>query len=503
MKLTGAPKIVREFKTKNSDHWHKIEERVALSLFHSASKRVPAYKDLLRKNRIDSDRVRSLADFKVLPIIDKKSYLQKYPYQDLLWDGNFSANSTVFSSTSGSTGEPFYFPRGHTLDWQSSLVHELFLKQDPKVEDKTTLVVIGFSFGVWIAGLLTYNAFDLARTRAKLPVSIITPGINKKEIHKALKNLSPHFDSTILVGYPPFVKDVIDDAASEGVDLDKINLRLLCAAEPFTENFRNYLVKAAKVKNRYLDTCNIYGSSDLGTMAFETPISILTRTIAAKNESLFKSLFSGISKTPTLAQYNPYSIMFEETNGELLLTSNNSIPLIRYAIGDHGGIFDYNQMSEKLSNFNYDLDKEIKKARIEDYVYKLPLVYVYERKDMSTTLYGLQIYPEIIREALIEQVLSDNYTGKFVLLTKFDKKNNQYLEINIELRPDVKLSSDIKEITLKKIVENLKQKSSEFNELHGHIKTRAYPKLVFWKAGDEKYFKSGIKQKWVGLNNVQ
>jgi len=242
---------------------------------------------------------------------------------------------------------------------------------------------------------------------------------------------------------------------------------------------------------------NIYGSADIGTMAFETPLSILIRRLAVKKLELFEEIFSSIHKTPTLAQYNPLFITFEAPEGEILLTGNNAIPLIRYAIGDRGGVFNFSQLDQIFRARDIDLMKEVALAKIQRVVYELPLIFIYERIDFSTTLYGLQIYPETIREVLLEKPLHKFLTGKFTMLTKFDRRQNQYLEINLELRKKKKTSDYLKKQTLKKIVANLRQKNSEYRELHTYIGDRALPKLVFWPAEHPLYFKPGVKQKWV------
>ena len=242
---------------------------------------------------------------------------------------------------------------------------------------------------------------------------------------------------------------------------------------------------------------NIYGTADIGTMAWETPTSILIRRLAAQNQKLFREIFSPIEKTPTLAQYNPFFITFESVKDEIVLSGNNTIPLIRYAVGDHGGVFSFSDAITKLKKFNIDFQKEAKRNGLLKNIYKLPFVYVYERKDLSATLYGLQIYPETIREILIEKPFSNFLTGKLTLITKFNKNQNQYLEINLELKKNKQTNSRSREFILKKVSDNLINKNSEFRELHRYLGKRILPKLVFWPAEHPRYFKPGIKQKWV------
>ena len=410
--------ILKAIKTKDSAYWERVRKQKALDLFHRAAIEVPAYKDFLKKNKIDPAKIESFHDWPLVPIVTKENYLRKYELEALSWDGNLNQPLT-YTSTSGSTGRPIYFHRSPQLDWQSSVMHEMYYQWEKK-SDEPTLIIVCFGMGVWIGGLITYQAFQLMKERG-YNLSLITPGINKEEIFRALENLSPLYGQTILVGYPPFIKDVIDESNERGIELKKLNPRLLLAAEPFTERFRHYLAdkSGADLKTGVV---NIYGTADLGTMAMETPLAIAIRSLATKKPTIFSSLFGSINKTPTLAQYIPDFISFDlETNNSILITGDNSLPLIRYAIGDHGGVYSADELETKLDGMGVKIDFD----------QRLPFVYVYERVDMSAKLYGAIIYPEHIRDALQDDQIDDCVTGKFVMSTKYNKNLDQYLEIII------------------------------------------------------------------------
>jgi len=487
--------LFSQIKKKNSAFWTQMQIDESLKHFHHAAKTVPAYRKFLKHHGIDPKKIKSFADFKEVPHMDKANYLGKYDLKELTAKDEFK-KPLVYTSTSGSTGDAYYFSRPPLIDIESSIIHELFINSSTLKKNEPTLVIVCFGMGVWIGGIITYQAFQYLASRG-YPISTITPGINKEEIFKALKKLGPLYKQVILVGYPPFLKNILDEAEERNIDLKKMNVKLLFAAEAFTEKFRDYVAKKAGIENPLRDTANIYGSADIGTMAFETPLSILIRRTAMRKKELFEDVFSKVTKTPTLAQYVPSFITFEAEHGELLLTGNSSIPLVRYAIGDNGGVYTFKEMEEKLATHNIDLREECRKAGIVATVNELPFVYVYERKDMSTTLYGLQIFPESIREVLLEAPFANHLTGKFTLVTKYDTNQNQYLEINLESRKTNGISQTIKKYLLNAVVENLLQKNAEYRELHKHIRHKAHPKLVFWQNEDPMYFKPGIKQRWV------
>lgn len=481
-------------KTKGADYWQKVSEKETLALFHAAAEKVPAYKDFLKKNKINPRTIKTIEDFALVPAIDKENYLRAYPYEKLLWDGELKKPMTIHS-TSGSTGEPTYFQRDFESDLKREFIIDMFFKQNELTTTGPTLFVITFGMGVWSAGMGIYTGAYLATNLNKYPISIISPGVNKTEVLKVLRTIAPNFKQVVIAGYPPFVKDIIDEARQEGIDLQKFNLRFVFTGESFTEEFRDYLSRNAGIKNVFIDTMNTYGSSELGAMAVETPLSILVRRQTDK--TIFTSLFGDAIKIPTLAQYVPYFVNFECIDGELFFTGNSTIPLVKYRSGDSGGILTYDQIKDGLDQHGVALEAEIKKHQIVGHTNKLPFVYVFERKNLATTFYGILIYPEFLKAALLDAQLNRFLTGKFTLIQKHDNNQDQYLEINLELKRDVIFKRQYEGVVLEKIVETLKARSSEFGELCRNLGENCYPKLVFWPYEHKEYFGSSSKQQWV------
>lgn len=468
-------------------------DRVALA--RQAAKELPAYKNLLAHHNISLPDINT-DTLEKLPVTSKKSYLVPNKFEDLTWKEDLGG-LLLFCATSGSTGEPYYFPRNEELSRQYSYLLEDYIKYSSYGQGRT-LVVIGFGMGVWIGGVITQRAFEIAAQRMKAPVSILPTGYNKAEIFKALRKLSPNFDQTVIIGYPPFVKELVDQADDEQVDLAKLHVRFLFAAEAFTETFRNYLCDNSGIKSPLLDTLNIYGTADIGAMAYETPLSILVRRLAIEDPLLYRDLFGQIEKTPTLAQYNPEFIHFEAVNGEIILTANGAMPLIRYAIGDHGGVLEYTQLENLFKRYKINLSAEITKAKIAHTVRKdQPFVYVYERVDLSVTLHGINIYPEFVKEGLLASDLSKIFTERFTMATKHDIHHNQFLQINVELQKGIEPGSELEEKARDAIRKSLIARSSEFAEVARSRLIDQLLQIVLWPNGHPRYFAPGTKQKWV------
>ena len=487
--------FLHEIKTRKSDYWEKIRNRNRFKIFKDTVASVPAYRLFLKKHSIDPKKVRTVADLVHVPVITKDSYLRAFRLTNLCKNGTLS-HSLVFTATSGSTGEPYYFPRFEKIDREYSVLVEYYLSQNKISLEGPTLVIICFGMGVWIGGVITYQAFEAASRENGHPISIITPGTNKEEILNCLSKLAPNFSQTILIGYPPFIKDLIDEALSKRIDLGKLNMRLMFAAESFSEKFRDYLGKKAKIDNIYRDTLNVYGSADIGAMAWETGISILIKRILSKDKKLYIDFFPSVSRMPTLAQYNPHFITFESVNGSIILSAENALPLVRYSIGDQGGVMSFSEINKKLTKHGYNIKSLAKKAGITS-IPELPFVYIYERSDFSTKLYGALIFPEYIKAALEREEIENLITGKFTMFTRHDKKHNQFLEVNVELKQNKKASIVLTNIVRNLIFQKLIERSAECKNNAQLLGDRMKPKVIFWPNGDSLYFKTGIKQKWV------
>jgi phenylacetate-CoA ligase len=328
-------------------------------------------------------------------------------------------------------------------------------------------------------------------------MTILTPGINKKEIFEALKNIGHQYDQIILCGYPPFMKDIVDEAKLQGVRWKDYSIKMIFAAEAFSEKFRDYVMRKVGMKNVYRDTMNIYGSADLGTMAEETPISILIRRLALKNNKIYKKLFSEATRLPTLAQYIPNFINFEAVNKNIYVSGDNILPLVRYEIGDNGGVINFDDVERIFLEEGLNLRKEAKRVGIVNTIAELPFVYIYERTDFSTKLYGAIIYPEYIKAGLQHPTLQKYITGKFTIFTKNDAKQDEYLEINIELKPKINESEWLSRESARHIVQTLLIKSAEYANNANMMPDKVKPRIVFWPYEHPMHFQAGVKQKWI------
>jgi phenylacetate-coenzyme A ligase PaaK-like adenylate-forming protein len=156
----------------------------------------------------------------------------------------------------------------------------------------------------------------------------------------------------------------------------------------------------------------------------------------------------------------------------------------------------YDDFVGRFGDLGVDLPGELAE-RCMNHLHPLPLVYVYERSDFSTKVYGLIVFPGPVREALEHPSVAEATTGKFTMITKADEKLDQFLEINIELRPQANSGLKLAESLKSLIVASLLSHNAEFRSTYTSMPDRVVPRIVLWPHEHPEHFKPGVKQKWV------
>ena len=141
-------KKLTDSRTKSPEFWEKKGEKMALGLLDFARTHVPAYKNFLDAHGVNlNDPIHTIEEFKKIPTISKDSYLRAYPYQDLFAPLALHRSTTV-SATSGSTGEPFFFPRSSEHDAFYERSMRVLLSGQWDVGKRSTLCLVGFGLGI-------------------------------------------------------------------------------------------------------------------------------------------------------------------------------------------------------------------------------------------------------------------------------------------------------------------------------------------------------------------
>lgn len=462
----------------------------AIALFHDVAARVPAYQSFLLEHGVDFASVCTAEEFRRLPLTTKGNYLLKHPLADLCRGGKLETCDMIAVS-SGSTGKPTFWPRFLVDELRIATRFEQVFYDSFHADTRRTLAVVCFALGTWVGGMYTANCCRYLAAKG-YPVTVITPGNNKAEILRVVKELGPAFEQVVLLGYPPFLKDVIDTGLMEGIDWSRYKIKLVMAGEVFSEEWRTLVGQRVGAESPLTDSASLYGTADAGVLGNETPLSIAIRRFLAECPEAAHALF-GEPRLPTLVQYDPHDRFFETHEGTLLFTGDNGVPLIRYHISDQGGLIGYDEMLKRLREWGFDPIAAVGGPGARG-VHPLPFVYVFGRSHFVISYFGANIYPENVTVGLEQPGVSQWVTGKFVMESKEDADKNRYLSITVELAPGVEADEAKRATITASILHHLTRLNSEF----AHYVPEEYrvPRVRLLPAGDPEYFPVGVKHRY-------
>ncbi|HTU73458.1 MAG TPA: phenylacetate--CoA ligase family protein [Trebonia sp.] len=458
-------------------------EEKLLHLFRRAAATVPAYRKFLGERGFDPAQVRTIEDFLRVPMMDKASYHSRYPLPERCREGRLD-HCDLVAVSSGSSGTPTIWPRSVADELTVARRFEQVFRDAFSADRRSTLAVVCFPLGTWVGGLFTTACVRHLSAKG-YPITTVAPGNNPAEILRVLPELAPHFEQVVLLGYPPFMKNVIDLGAARGLVWSDYEVKLVFAGEVFSEDWRRIVASRVGMAEPMLGTASLYGTADAGVLANETPLSIAVRGFLAERPELAREMF-GESRLPTLAQYDPSACYFETQDGTLLFSSDGGVPLIRYHIADEGGIVAYEDMLDLCARHGFD---PVKAAG--DAGGYLPFVYVFGRSLFTVSFYGANVYPENVTVGLEQPGISDWVTGKFVLEVAEDDDADHVLRVTVELAPGADGDPDR---VAASVHDQLMRLNSEF--AHYVPVSRQLPQIVLRPFEDPEHFPAGVKHRY-------
>jgi phenylacetate-CoA ligase len=453
-------------------------ESSVLELFQRVAATVPAYRKFLAVHGIEPAEVTTMDPFRRLPLIDKENYHRRYPLPELCRDGRLDGCDMIAVS-SGSSGQPTVWPRSLIDELAIARRFEQVFRDGFGAHERSTLAVVCFPLGTWVGGLFTTACVRHLAAKG-FPITAVAPGNNKAEILRVLPELAGYFDQVVLLGYPPFVKDVVDSGLAAGFDWSAHAVKLVLAGEVFSEAWRDLMARRLGMADPVGDTASLYGTADAGVLGNETPLSVSIRRFLAGRPDLARELF-GDARLPTLVQYDPASRFFEEREGTLLFSGDNGAPLIRYHIADRGGVVSSVDMREfcACNGFTPEFDND------------LPFVFVFGRSLFTVSFFGANIYPENVTVGLEQPGISDWVTGKFVLDTVTDADENPQLRVTVELAPNRTGDPAILATSIRDQLRHLNSEFANYVPVEHQL-----PQIVLRPSGDPEHFPPGVKHRY-------
>jgi phenylacetate-CoA ligase len=465
-------------------------QKAALAHFHNVAATVPAYAAFLRARDCDPASVRTIEDFARVPLVTKDHYLRRFHAAAL--PQRAAGGCDFVAVSSGSTGEPTFWPRFVSDELAIATRFEQVFSDAFAAAKRRTLAVVCFALGSWVGGMYSSACCRHLATKG-YPITVVTPGNQREEIFRVVRALAPHFEQTVLLGYPPFLKDVLDGGRDAGIDWRSLHVKLVMAGEVFSEDWRSLVAERASSDDPCHDTASLYGTADAGVLGNETPLSICIRRHLAERPEMARELF-GQARLPTLVQYDPCSRYFETTADEdgmtLVFSGDNGVPLVRYHIADHGGIIGFDTMLEFLAGRGFDPRAALAATPVR----RLPFVYVFGRVHFAVSFFGANVYPENVSVGLEQPAVRDWVAGKFVLQAREGIEAAPHLAIAVELAAGIEPDEAKRDRIARSILAHMLRLNSEFAN-YAPAEYRM-PRVTLHTAGDPARFPIGVKHRY-------
>jgi phenylacetate-CoA ligase len=356
----------------------------AIRAAQAAARDVPAYRTFVRDAGVDPDRVRTLDE---LPETDKRSYADRFSIAERCVGGRLPLMGTTLDESSGSTGKPYNWARSEEERRHVRRMIAFFARYT--FGDEPLVILNTFSMGAWATGLTMAIALEKRGL-----VKATGPDLDK--VLDTLVELGPGY-RYLVVGYPPFLKVLLDEGTRRGIDWAEFDMQALLGGEGNSEALRDYLLR------HFRTVYSGYGVTDVEIgLAAETPVTIALRRLARERPEVGQVLFGSADRSPMVFQYNPFFHHIERNaQGELLFTVSRQatlLPKVRYNPHDEGGVLRDDELRARLATLDIRLEDLVPAGHRR--LIRMPYLYVFGRKDGTVSVMGANIYPDDVADAI-------------------------------------------------------------------------------------------------------
>ena len=113
----------------------------------------------------------------------------------------------------------------------------------------------------------------------------------------------------------------------------------------------------------------------------------------------------------------------------------SGVPLVRYNLGDTGGLVGFDEMLAVLGSHGYDLYGDLALLGYSsEQVWRLPFLYVFGRTDGTVSIVGANVFPENVQAVLAEARDVDILT--FKIKVELTSEFSQRLVVSLEHRAE-------------------------------------------------------------------
>lgn len=451
----------------------------AYHIFLNSAENCIAYQHFLEDNHIRVKKNASSKEFLKLPLTDKNNYFRKFSLTEKLYKNKSLSDYYMICTSSGSTGEPTIWPRDFETDNHLVQLNTEFLDSHFEIKKKKTLIVIAFGLGTTTAGMLQSRLSWEANHQYK--ISVITPGVDAQQTVSLLEAVYQNFEQIVCVGYPPFISEFIQLALEQNVRIKNWNLKIAFTSESVSSNWRKQMAEIISEPASAKNIVAFYATTEAGIIGIETPFTNKIINICLKNKALAQELFQS-DHLPTLVEVNFMKKFVEVIDGEIVITLDQSFPLIRYNLHDKAKFISSADVKKALTTHSISTESEIYPAENKIFLA------VFGRNEQSLSDYSFQI--EDIRLALETTDLTHYIHTEFQYKQTQIRKNHLHIKIIVYKRKhnnsDISINDFLKKINL--TLQNIAIKQHSQAKITSEIEINNEDQLQGYKAGKLRYF---------------
>ncbi|MFC7515555.1 phenylacetate--CoA ligase family protein [Herbaspirillum sp. GCM10030257] len=240
--------------------------------------------------------------------VTRKSELKELQQQDAPFGGLTNTALAGMRHVFMSPG-PIFDPEGQSQDWWRF---------------GRPMAALGLRAGQLIQNCFSYHftpaAFMVEGGAARLGCAVIPAGVGQTEMQvQAIASLRPD----AYAGTPSFLKLIIEKAQEMGADFSSVQ-RALVSAEALPPSLRKWLQD-----NGVPHVLQVYGSADIGSIAYETETDGQVNPGMVVDEDLILEIVRPGTGDPVA----------DGEVGEVVVTSfNPDYPLVRFSVGDMSAV---------------------------------------------------------------------------------------------------------------------------------------------------------------------
>jgi len=424
------------------------------SLYKNVQETVEAYAKFMAAHQ--QTKVEKWED---IAICDKQNYLLSYPIMELIRKNSFKKCFLIGASSGFSkSGSVLWLKQSEDEAQYIEKVKEL-LVHDYSIDKKSTLIIVSLALGTWIGGMQLASAMRSLAGKMDGVVTA-TPGINLQESVHIAKVFGGMFEQIVWVTNPSSI-NIIYSLLQDNHDLMNAKIYFPVVGEYFTESFRETISqKFGHNANHPFVVKTGYGSADTGDLGIESEATIILRKFLHNNPGVSKQLFD--DENPPMFFIKNDKAFMETLGGNLIVTKDQFVPLIRYNTHDTGGLIQKEQL---------------KKGGVpENILTNLPekILYIFGRTTDSVIFYGTNL--NIYDSGDFLNSLDESYAyGGLFEVEKTTKDSIDFIEFTVYVLAKEQGLEQRYQVAL---IDSLKASSNEFAAKYDELKKAISEELI-------------------------